>query len=56
MYNYIGIIRKSTAVTNCLCCHIFNDDKLNLVLSKTDSIEFYDLTKEGLVENRFINI
>ena len=56
MYNYIGIIRKSTAVTHCINCHFFEEEKLNLVLSKTDRIEFYDLTKEGLNQNRYIDI
>ena len=56
MYNYIGIIRKSTAITHCLRCNFFEDEKLNLALSKTDRIEFYDLTKEGLEQNRYIDI
>ena len=56
MYNYLGIIRKSTAITHCLRCNFFDDEKLNLALSKTDRIEFYDLTKEGLVQNRYIDI
>ena len=56
MYNYIGIIRKSNAITHCICCNFFGEEKLNLILSKTDRIEFYDLTKEGLIQNRYINI
>ena len=56
MFNYIGIIRKSTAVTHCISCHFFEEEKLNLILSKTDRIEFYDLTKEGLNQNRYIDI
>ena len=56
MYNYIGMIRKSTAITHCLRCNFFEDEKLNLALSKTDRIEFYDLTKEGLEQNRYIDI
>ena len=54
MYNYIGLIRKSTAVTHCIRCNFFGDEKLNLVLSKMNRIEFYDLTKEGLTQNRYI--
>ena len=56
MYNYIANISKSTAVTHCLSCKFFSQEKLNLILSKIDIIEFYDLTKEGLVKNNFINI
>ena len=56
MYNYIASISKSTAVTHCLRCHFFNQEKLNLILSKLDNLEFYDLTKEGLIRNTCINI
>ena len=56
MYNYIANISKSTAVTHCLSCKFFSQEKLNLILSKNDIIEFYDLSKEGLVKNNFINI
>ena len=56
MYNYIANISKSTAVTHCLSCNFFSKEKLNLILSKTDNIEFYDLTKEGLARNTYINI
>ena len=56
MYNYIANISKSTAVTHCLSCKFFSQEKLNLILSKNDIIEFYELTKEGLVKNNFINI
>ena len=56
MYNYIANISKSTAVTHCLSCNFFTQEKLNLILSKLDNIEFYDLTKEGLARNTYINI
>ena len=56
MYNYIANISKSTAVTHCLSCNFFSQEKLNLILSKNDILEFYDLTKEGLARNTFINI
>ena len=56
MYNYIGTIRKSTAITHCIRCNFFDEEKLNLVLSKIDRIEFYDLVKEGLLQNRYIDI
>ena len=56
MYNYIGIIRKSNSVTHCINCNFFGEEKLNLVLSKTDRIEFYDLIKGSLTQNRYINI
>ena len=56
MYNYIANISKSTAVTHCLSCNFFTQEKLNLILSKLDNIEFYDLTKEGLARNTYVNI
>ena len=56
MFNYIANISKSTAVTHCLSCNFFSQEKLNLILSKTDIIEIYDLTKEGLMRNIYINI
>ena len=56
MYNYIANISKSTAVTHCLSCNFFTQEKRNLILSKNDILEFYDLTKEGLVRNTCINI
>ena len=56
MYNCIANISKSSAVTHCLSCNFFSKEKLNLILSKTDNIEFYDLAKEGLARNTYINI
>ena len=56
MFNYIANISKSTVVTHCLSCNFFSQEKLNLILSKTDIIEIYDLTKEGLMRNIYINI
>ena len=56
MYNYIGLIRKSTSVSHCLRANFFNPKIPNLILSKNNIIEFYDLTKEGLKPNTSINI
>ena len=56
MYNYLGIIRKSTAVDHCTSCHFFDSKTPNLILSKNNRIEFYNLTEEGISPNKYINI
>ena len=56
MYNYLGVIRKSTAIDHCTSCHFFDAKTQNLILSKNNRIEFYNLTNEGISPNKYINI
>ncbi len=56
MYNYLGVIRKSTSVDHCVSCHFFDSKTPNLILSKNNKIEIYNLNQEGISSNKFINI
>ena len=56
MYNYISSIRKTSSIDQCTRCFFTGGDIPNLLLSKGNIIEIYDLTKEGLTYNREINI
>ena len=56
MYNYVSTIRKSSAITNCIKCFFINEEIPNLLISKNNTIDIYDLTKEGLKYNKNITI
>ena len=56
MYNYVSTIRKSSSITNCIKSFFTNEEIPNLLLSKNNTIEIYDLTKEGLHFNKIFNI
>ena len=56
MYNYISSIRKTSSVEICLKCFFINEEIPNLLLSKGNTIEIYDLSKEGLVLNKILNL
>ena len=56
MYNYVSTIRKSSSITNCIKSFFTNEEIPNLLLSKNNTIEIYDLTKEGLHFNKSFNI
>ena len=48
MFNYLGVIRKSTAVNHCVSCYFFDTKTTNLILYKNNRIDFYHLTQEGI--------
>ena len=57
MYNYLGILKKSTAIEHCISCNFFDIKSLNLILSKNNRLEFYSLSEEeGLIAKKYINI
>ena len=56
MYNYVSIIRKSTSINNCIRCFFTEDEIPNLLISKNNTIEIYDLTKDGLHLNKSADI
>ena len=56
MYNYVSTIRKSSAVTNCIKCFFINEEIPNLLISKNNTIDIYDLKKVGLEYNKNISI
>ena len=56
MYNYLGVIRKSTAINHCVSCYFLDSKTPNLILSKNNKIEFYHLTPEGISQDRYIDI
>ena len=57
MYNYLGVLRKSTAIEHCVTCNFFDSKTPNLILSKNNRIEFYSLSdEETLIAKKYINI
>ena len=56
MYNYVSIIRKSTSINNCVKCFFTNEEIPNLLITKNNTIEIYDLSKDGLLHQKDINI
>jgi DNA damage-binding protein 1 len=56
MYNYLGILNKSSAVTKVLTCNFLSKEKLNLVLAKGNVIEISTLAGEGLQSNPYLNV
>ena len=56
MYNYLGVIRKSTAISYCVSSYFFDTKNPNLVLSKNNRIEFYHLSPEGISQDKYIDI
>ena len=56
MYNFISTLRKSSSVEQCVRCFFLKEEKPNLILSKNNILEIYDLTKNGLLFNQEINI
>ena len=56
MYNYVSIIRKSTSINNCIRCFFTKEDIPNLLITKNNTIEIYDLSKDGLLHQKDINI
>ena len=56
MYNYVSTIRKSSSINNCARCFFTKEDIPNLLITKNNTLEIYDLTKEGLNHYKSINI
>ena len=57
MYNYIGVLRKSTAIEHCVSCNFFGSKTQDLVLSKNNRLEFFSFSEEeGLSAKKYINI
>ena len=57
MHNYIGILNKSTAVNKSLTCSFLNSfPQLNMIIAKSNVLEFYNITKEGLESFLFSKI
>jgi hypothetical protein len=57
MYNYLGIVNKSSAVNKCISCSFLNPfPNLNLVIAKANIIEIYNITKEGLEITPYIKV
>ena len=57
MYNYLVVLRKSTAIEHCVTCKFFDSKTPNLILSKNNRLEFYSLSdEETLCAKKYINI
>ena len=56
MFNYIGILHKSTAINHVISCNFLPNTFLNLILSKNNIIEIYNLTSNGLQTTPYLNI
>jgi len=57
MYNYLGIVNKSSSVNKCISCSFLNPfPNLNLVIAKANIIEIYNITKEGLEITPYIKV
>lgn len=57
MYNYLGIVNKSSAVNKCISCSFLSPfPNINLIISKGNIIEIYNITKEGLEITPYIKV
>ena len=57
MYNYLGVLKKSTAIEHCISCNFFETKTPTLILSKNNRLEFYSLSEEeGLKPKKYRNI
>jgi hypothetical protein len=56
MYNYIGILNKSSAVTKAVTCNFLNREKPNLILAKGNIIEIYNINNDGLESTPYLNV
>jgi hypothetical protein len=57
MFNYIGILSKSSSVSHSVTCNFLNSQsRLNLILAKRNIIEIYDITKDGLDSKPYLGI
>jgi len=57
MYNYIGILSKSSAISNVFTANLTSSqNKLNLVISKGNTIEIFNINKDGLENTPSINL
>ena len=56
MYNYINTIKKSSSIEHCIRCFFTKEEIPNLILSKNNILEIYDISKDGLLFNREIII
>ena len=57
MYNYIGFINKSSAINHSITCNFLNNQSnLNLIITKSNIIEIYNITKEGLESTPYLNV
>jgi DNA damage-binding protein 1 len=57
MFNYLGILNKSSSVSHSITCNFLNTpSKLNLILAKRNILEIYDITKDGLESTPYLNI
>ena len=56
MYNYLGILRKSTAIDHCITCNFFDSKTPTLILSKNNRLEFYIFQEEKLTPKKYINV
>ncbi len=56
MYNYLGILRKSTAIDHCITCNFFDSKTPTLILSKNNRLEFYIFQEEKLTPKKYIKV
>ena len=56
MFNYIGILHRSTSISHVLRSHFLQNTSLNLILAKNNIIEIYNLTSNGLETTPYLNI
>ncbi len=56
MFNYIGILHRSTSISHSLSCKFLSNNILNLIIAKNNIIEIYNLKSNGLETTPYLNI
>ena len=57
MFNYIGTLRHSSSINHSITCNFLNaPSKLNLILTKSNILEIYNITQTGLEPTPYLNI
>ena len=56
MFNYIGILHRSTSISHSLSCKFLSNNILNLIIAKNNIIEIYNLKSNLLETTPYLNI
>ena len=56
MYNYIGCLKRSTAVKHSIKCNFFDNNQENLIVSKGNVIEFFNIIDNDIKHLNYITI
>lgn len=56
MYNYIGTLKRGTAVRNSLTCRFINSKALNLLVVKSNTIELFNVSSNDISQQNFYTL